>query len=392
MEITCLQAGSFRNLLDAPLEFGPGVNVITGDNGQGKTNLLEAIALVCGLPSFRTSDLTVLLAPGEKKAALSARVDPSPDDEKKPADAAGVLACSLDGTSRQMYLNGNRISQLAARSFLPAVFLTGVDRERLAGGPETRRRAIDRLAFVLEPGHARDLQLFEKARTARTRLLSMDRICDPDEMAVYDESFCKHGARVLFNRTRASGALSDQFRKEAEKLRVPFSELSLRLVSDTGTEGTAEVLEKRLEQKLAGCRKEERASGRCLVGPHRNDIEILCNGQRVTERASSGELRLLVLAWTLSEIAILTASRKKHPVFVFDDFDAEWDRRVLCRFAEVLPQKLQIFLTTARPDATALLPSSESRFFTMKRGELSKPYRLERVTGKEPETRLVTLS
>jgi len=117
---------------------------------------------------------------------------------------------------------------------------------------------------------------------------------------------------------------------------------------------------------------EERRAGRCLTGPHRDDVVLTSAGAAVTTRASSGENRTLVLAWTLAEITLVEEAVGTAPALAFDDFDSEWDPGVLAACAEALPEDAQVFLTSARPEAVRGLPLPAGVLFRMSRGRLAR--------------------
>ncbi|MCC6131752.1 MAG: AAA family ATPase [Acidobacteria bacterium] len=367
MEIRSLTAGSFRNLSPHPFEFHPRLNLIVGDNGQGKTNLLEALALSFGLSSFRTSDNATLLASGSNEATVISRYALAETDAPSfHVEPEGVAGCAIGPKSRRTYLCGNRVAQLTLRRAIPAVFITASDRDRLAGPPGERRKAIDRIAFALDPTHARHLVDYERARAAKSALLARQGF-DPVELEVYERAMCVSGAEVLVRRRSAVLELARELRAQAERLEFPYPDLVLRLESDADPEGDA--LEN-LREIFARRGHEERAARRCLFGPHRNDVRVLSGSTPLTARASSGEVRLLLLAWTLAEIAIVARHRGVRPLFAFDDFDAEWDGTVLARFARALPEGLQLFLTSARASWVRGIFSTDGVILEVEKGSL----------------------
>ena len=116
---------------------------------------------------------------------------------------------------------------------------------------------------------------------------------------------------------------------------------------------------------------DERRAQRCLAGPHRDDLLLAAEGVPVAARASSGETRTFLLAWTLAEMTLL-AGAAAQPVLAFDDFDSEWDPRVLGAFAEALPEDGQIFLSSARPEAVRGLPLPAGALYRMVAGRLAR--------------------
>jgi DNA replication and repair protein RecF len=369
VEILSLNPEGFRNLAGGRIEFHPRLNLVVGDNGQGKTNLLEALAVVTGRISFRTTDLSEVIRAGEMRGLLTAKVRRV---ESAPADRDGHLGVRFAPGAREQYWNGARVSRLQASRLAPIVFLTGRDLTRYAGPPSERRRALDRAAQALDPAFGRDLLAYEKARGAKTRLLAARSRFDADEMAVYEEAMADAGTRVAGARRETLAVLARLLIENAARLRSPFGDLRLELASDLPAEGDAGRLRAAFRARVAECAAEERRAGRCLAGPHRDDVVLMSADAPVVARASSGENRTLVLAWTLAETAVVAGAVGTAPALVFDDFDSEWDPGVLAAFAEALPEDSQIFLTSARPEAVRGLPLPAGALLRMTLGRVSR--------------------
>jgi len=365
VEILSLTTEGFRNLLNGKVEVHPRLNLIVGDNGQGKTNLLEALALVSGRPSFRTRELAEARQHLAARAVVSVRLR---DDAGEPRNDT-TLGFVYEGGAREQYRNGTRVTRLTAARSLPAVFLTARDLSRLSGPPAERRRALDRAALALRPEHARALLAYERARAAKTRLLSLGARFDADELAVYETALAETGGLVAALRREARARLEEEIARHAEDLGTPFRDLSLELVSDLPADGTAAELGAALAVLLRARKSDERRAQRCLVGPHRDDVVLRADGVPLASRASSGETRTFLLAWTLAEMSLLSGGGRA-PILGFDDFDSEWDPRVLGAFAEALPGDGQVFLTSARPEAVRGLPLPSGALYRMSAGRL----------------------
>jgi len=369
LRLGSLQVQDFRNLVEVSLRPSPRLTVLLGANGQGKTNLLEALAVVTGRISFRTTDLAEVIRAGEMRGQLTAKVRRV---ESAPADRDGHLGVRFAPGAREQFWNGARVSRLQASRLAPVVFLTARDLTRYAGPPSERRRALDRAAQALDPTFGRDLLAYEKARGSKTRLLAARSRFDADELAVYEEAMAEAGARVAAARREALSAVARLLVENAARLRSPFVDLRLDLASDLPAEGDAGLLEAAFRARLAECAVEERRAGRCLAGPHRDDVVLTSAGAPVSARASSGENRTLVLAWTLAETALVAGAVGTAPALAFDDFDSEWDPAVLAAFAEALPEDSQIFLTSARPEAVRGLPLPAGALLRVTLGRVSR--------------------
>jgi len=127
-----------------------------------------------------------------------------------------------------------------------------------------------------------------------------------------------------------------------------------------------------LSALLVQKKSDERRAQRCLAGPHRDDVLLKVEGVPAAARASSGETRTFLLAWTLAEMTLMAEAAGNTPVLAFDDFDSEWDPRVLGAFAEALPEEGQIFLSSARPEAVRGLPLPAGALYRMSAGRLAR--------------------
>ncbi|MEO8055265.1 MAG: DNA replication and repair protein RecF [Acidobacteriota bacterium] len=367
MEILSLTSDAFRNLASTRLEFHPRLNLVVGDNGQGKTNLLEALALVSGRASFRTRDLAEVREHLAPRTVVSARVREAGDPR---TDA--TLGLVLSAGVREHYRDGKRVTRLTAARALPAVFLTARDLARLSGPAADRRRALDRAALAVDPEHARTLAQYEKARASKTRLLALSPRYDADEMAVYESTLAETGARLAVSRRATRARLETEIARAAEALASPFRGVALELVSDLPAEGAAADHSRALAALMRQKKTDERRAQRCLAGPHRDDVLLRAEGVPVASRASSGETRTFLLAWTLAEMTLMAEAAGNPPVLAFDDFDSEWDPRVLGAFAEALPEDGQVFLSSARPEAVRGLPLPAGALYRMAAGRLAR--------------------
>lgn len=362
MEIEALTVEAFRNLTPSRHGFHPRMNLLVGANGQGKTNVLESLALVSGRPSFRTADLFDVVRAGEEAAAVSVRLS---------GEAEGALGALLSRGRREHAWNGKKVSRLEASRKLPIVFLTAADLGRLGGPPSERRRALDRVAVAMEPSLAGAFRRYEKARAERVALLASPGRSDRDALSSFEEILSDTGAAIAAARRRRIGPLGRRLAETARLLGSPWSDVSLRLVSDLPAEGSREAFADALRRGLRQREETDRRAGRALFGPHRDDVCVVSGPTPLSTRASSGETRTLVLAWALAERALLAEATGALPVFAFDDFDSEWDPVVLARFAESLPDDGQVFLTSARASVARALPLPEGTVWEVASGALS---------------------
>src|ERR1019366_4037537 len=234
-------------------------------------NLLEALALVSGRPSFRTHDLAETRQHLAARAVVSVRLR---DEGGAPRNVTTLGFVHASG-AREQYRDGKRVPRLTAARSLPA----------------ERRRALDRAALARRPEHARALLAYERARAAKTRLLSLGARFDADELAIYETALAETGGLVAVARRAARARLGREIARPAEVLGSPFRNISLEFVSDLPAGGDAREMGAALAALLRGRKAEERRAQRCLVGPHRDDVVLMTDGVPLASRASSGETR-----------------------------------------------------------------------------------------------------
>ncbi len=362
MVIGTLSVESFRNLAPARLGFHPRLNLLVGSNGQGKTNVLESLALASGRASFRTADLADVVLEGEAEATVVVRLA---------GESAGELSARLGKGRREHFWNGRKVSRVEASRRLPLVVLTSADLGRLGGPPSDRRRALDRVAVAHEPSLAAEHRRYDKARADRVALLCAPGRPDRDALAAFEEILSSAGAAIAASRRRWAGPLGRGIEENARLLGLPYGELSLRLVSELPAQAPLPLLADALRSGLRLREESERRAGRALFGPHRDDVVLVSGALPLAARASSGEARALVLAWALAERSLLAEAGGRLPVFAFDDFDSEWDPDVLARFARALPADGQVFLTTARERVARDLPLPEGAAWRVEAGRLA---------------------
>ena len=362
MVIGTLSVESFRNLAPARLGFHPRLNLLVGANGQGKTNVLESLALVSGRASFRTADLADVVREGANDATVTVGLV---------GESAGELAARIGKGRREHFWNGRKVSRVEASRRLPLVVLTAADLGRLWGPPSDRRRALDRVAVAHEPALAAEHRRYEKARADRVALLAAPGRPDRDALAAFEEILASAGAAISASRRRWVGPLGRRVEENARLLGLPYREISFRLVSELPAHGSLPLLADALRSGLRQREESERRAGRALFGPHRDDLVLLFEERPLAPRASSGEARALVLAWALAERGLLAEAGGRVPVFAFDDFDSEWDPDVLTRFARALPDDGQVLLTSARERVARELPLPAGAVWRVEAGRLA---------------------
>jgi DNA replication and repair protein RecF len=349
----------FRNYAEETVALGPGLNVVSGPNAQGKTNLLEAIATAALTRSPRAASSAELLRWGADAAQVTARIR-RPDGpttlelrlQRPLAQGAVVRTVSVDGAPRPAR---------AVLGICPVVLFWPEDLLLLKGAPEGRRRLLDVVVAQTDALAAAAMVRYRRVLDQRNALLRQIRLgqAGPAPLAGFTEELARSAGTVLVARQRLVAALAPLAAAALGEISDGREEVELRYRAE-GIEGpppaTPEEAAARLVEALETRRAEELARGVTVAGPHRDDVDILLEGRPARAGASQGQQRSLVLACKLAEVRHLTAVLRIAPVLLLDDVLSELDahRRERLLHALGAGTHLQTVLTTTDPDGLSL--------------------------------------
>lgn len=366
-----LKLRQVRNLAPTELEPAPRFNVFYGDNGQGKTNLLEAIYAVGTLRSFRTGYLRDLVALGADQAYIGARLVRE--------DLERHLEVSFGERSRRVRLDGKAVRPISKYfGEFNVILFAPEDLQIPRGSPGERRRFLDRAVFNQVPEHLSSHRDYEKAVRNRNAFLRARAEEGPaaqggsqELLEVLDSQVAELGAAVV----AARAALLRQLRPRFQQAFEAITQLGLAVdVEYVGPERAEEIdlegLQEALRGLLAAARRSDLARGQTSVGPHRDDLRFLLEGQPAQSFASQGQLRAMVLAWKTAELELFSATRGEPPVLLLDDVSSELDRtRNEFLFDFLRSRDSQCFITTTHSDCVLL--SSDRADYEVRSGSVT---------------------
>jgi DNA replication and repair protein RecF len=334
LRLASLSVEGFRNLEPFTFEPGPRFNVLFGDNGAGKSSLLEAIGYVASLRSFRQARKEDIIATSAQRASLRARLESAP--------LAREHRIILDrAQGRSVTVDGKRPRSLGTYYDLtPLVLFHPGDTELMSGAPEARRAFLDRVLEQVDVGYARALDDYTKALRSRNRLLKAQRI-ERKAVSAYDPMLAELGARIGGARAELTRALKPLV--EAHFAEITEQALPLDVSYAARHEPDRELLLRALADNL----EKDALRGFTSVGPHGDDLRAGVARTLAKHHASQGQHRALVLALKVAELSVLAARKRKVPLLLLDDVSSELDRSRNRRFFQLLG-KLggQVFLTT----------------------------------------------
>lgn len=313
-----LWLADFRSYTTADVELAPGLTVVLGANGQGKTNLLEAIGYLATLGSFRGAPLDALIRSGAERSVVRARC------EREERELLIEAEIATGGMSR---VQVNRQPLRRSRDLLGALRSTVFspdDLTLLKGGPAHRRRYLDELLVALNSRNDALVTDFERVLRQRNALLKQ---CAGgsrfDEAArrtleVWDAKLVESGEALARARTELVGLLEPE-------LRSAYSVMALGQGTGVSISYDAVWLARGLSAALESSRRDELRRGITLVGPHRDDLDVCLNGLPARTHASQGEQRSLALAMRLAGHEVISVAAGSSPVLLLDDVFSELD-------------------------------------------------------------------
>jgi DNA replication and repair protein RecF len=352
----------FRNYSDETVELAPGLNVVSGANAQGKTNLLEAVATLALTRSPRAASAAELITWGENACRLEARVirpdGPTLLDVRVERTASAAVDSEVAGGERAVRRTLVDGKERAARSLLglcPVVLFWPEDLMLVKGGPEGRRRLLDVVLSQLDQRIAVELLRYRRILEQRNALLRQLRGYGAADatLGAFTEELARSGGAIRVARHRLSSALSPLAAAAHDELSDGGEALSLRYVGGEDATAGGEGSAAELAAELASRRHEELARGVTVAGPHRDDVEFLLDGRPARTTASQGQQRSVVLACKLAEVRHVAAVAGMAPVLLLDDvlseLDGERRRRLLAGLGAGAPSQTLLTTTETSP-------------------------------------------
>jgi len=342
LALTRLTLRDFRNHAATRLDGMAAFNVLTGENGAGKTNVLEAISLLApgrGLRRAQVADMAA--ANGAGGFAIAAELEAG-------ALALGTAAAPATPNRRSVRINGAEGPANRLAEWLAITWLTPAMDRLFAEGASARRRFVDRLVLTGDPGHARLATRYETALRERNRLLSEPAEPDPVWLDALEAQLAEAGAAIAAARRALVDRLDAAIAAEPEG---PFARPLLAYAGDTPD--TADALSVLLREG----RRRDRAAGRTLVGPHRDDLAVTMAAKAApAAHCSTGEQKAMLISIVLAHAALGAIERPR--LLLLDEIAAHLDPlRRAALYARLASTGAQVWMTGTEPAPFADLPA-----------------------------------
>ncbi|NND70376.1 MAG: DNA replication/repair protein RecF [Rhodothermales bacterium] len=360
MYISDLTLSAFRAHDDFKISFGERINLITGPNGIGKTNLLEAIHYLCLTKSFVSARDATAIREGSDEFVIRGRfVDGG-------TQSRSVSLQYSKATGKTLQVNKATVERVTGHvGLLPVVVFSPDDYGITAGGPEERRRFLDNMLCQASKTYLADLQNFRHALKQRNSLLvqaTSHTATFRSQLDAWSSEVVRHGARVI-NRRRTDISLINSYlhdsleqlglANEVPEMRyrsVPVGDVD-RGTSSGGRDLSLEEIEERYFEALVEAGSNDMARRRTSVGPHRDELELFVNGRPLRNYASQGQHRTFAMALKLAKYHYLYKLCETKPILLLDDAFDHLDPERIAGYIHLIQDKLecQAFITTANP-------------------------------------------
>jgi DNA replication and repair protein RecF len=342
----------FRNYEALEVEFGPGVNVLVGPNGQGKTNAVEAVGYLATFSSHRVANDTALVRAGTERAVIRSRIS---NDER----TIGLDVQINPGRANRVQVNRTPLKRTRdALGVMRAVVFAPEDLSLVKGDPASRRRFLDSLLIQLAPRYAGVMADYDKTLRQRNSLLrtaakapSSERASLHSTLEVWDDRLVEFGADLQAGRAALTAKLHDPLSQAYATVAPVRNVVQAQYVpARLGPANSPQEFADALRQALREVRAEELARAVTVVGPHRDELELSLNDLPARGYASHGESWSLALALRMASYEILRDEAAGSPVLILDDVFAELDQQRRQRLADVTGTvEGQVLITAAVP-------------------------------------------
>jgi len=324
--VSRLTLTDFRSYTTASVEPGPGFVLLSGENGAGKTNLLEAVSLLTPGRGLRGAALSDMArqggAGGFAVAAKLGDID------------VGTGAQPTAPERRQVRINGAPAAVNSLGEWLSVLWLTPTMDRLFTGSAGDRRRFLDRLVLALDPAHAHHSSRYDAAMRARTKLLHEPDTADPTWLTALEEAMAEHGAAIADARARTVSALDGRLSAAPED---EFARASISLEGWAGGD---------VRRLLLQNRARDAAAGRATEGPHRQDLAVTHRDKHMpAARCSTGEQKALLLRLVLAHAELVAERREAPPILLLDEVAAHLDPKRRAALFARLEGRGQVWMT-----------------------------------------------
>ncbi len=367
MYINKILLKNYRNIEKTYLNLNPNLNIFIGNNGQGKTNLLESVYLIATTESHRTNRDSELINWDKDKALIQLKI------LKKDYDL--TISYEIEGRNKSIKINNNpleKISDLVGN--LNVILFSPEDLKIIKGGPSNRRKFLDLEISQVNPYYYHLLKEYNHIIRQRNNLLKKmyhQKNKDINLLEVWDEKLAEKGSKILLKRLKVLKKLKILARLSQRKLTNGNENLSINYdcTLNINNDYSLEDIKNVFLKKLKDDRNDEFERGYTLSGPHRDDLIFKINKVNVRKYGSQGQQRTVALGLKLAELEFMKSESGEYPVLLLDDVFSELDKTRKNTLLSIINDKIQTLITTTDlDDIDNFMYKKSSKIFNVKNG------------------------
>ncbi|TAF07802.1 MAG: DNA replication/repair protein RecF [Nostocales cyanobacterium] len=371
MYLKTLHLRNFRNYQEQKIDFTAAKTILVGNNAQGKSNLLEGVELLATLRSHRMARDRDLIKDGESIAQINAILE-------RDAGTSNLTLTLRRHGRRSVAINGEIVRrQMDFLGVINAVEFSSLDLELVRGSPEVRRNWLDTLLIQLEPVYAHILHQYNQVLRQRNAFLKRSQESgvrsQEEELAIWDAQLVTAGTKVIRRRDRAIQRLAPiaatwhgSISGSTEILQINYAP-NVPIGKDQKEE-VAQAFLGKIQQRSAI----ELHRGTTLVGPHRDEVELIINQTPARQYGSQGQQRTLVLALKLAELQLIEEVVNEPPLLLLDDVLAELDLSRQNQLLDAIQDRFQTLITTTHLGSFDSQWLNSSQILFVKAGKISQ--------------------
>ena len=364
MHLQIIKLSNFKTYAETEVEFCRNVNCLVGNNGAGKTNLLDAVYYLSFCKSCFNSIDSLNIKKGEDYFAIHGLYDLN-------GEQVPVSCVQRKGQPKQMKWNRKECKTLGEHiGRLPLVIVSPTDQNIILGGSEVRRKFIDGVISQTDKSYLEHLLQYQKALEQRNRLLKQfhdDRDWDEPSIAVWDQQLVRHGEMLYSGR-------KDFFEKF-----TPLFDEYFAWITDGKEQGIVKYVPQSTEpigDQLAKARQQDKIAQYTTTGPHKDDVELQVGGMAVKRFGSQGQQKTFVLALKLAQFEYIYRHGGVKPILLLDDIFDKLDMPRVTQLVKLVGSDRfgQVFLTDTQPGRVERvfeeIPQVEHRIYTVEAGQI----------------------
>ncbi|MCD6310260.1 MAG: DNA replication/repair protein RecF [Candidatus Eremiobacteraeota bacterium] len=359
---------NFRNYNHLEFQPSAGINFLTGENGSGKSNLIEGLYYFCFSRSFRTFREREIIHWGEHEAGarLLFRVGSKNQEMKISWEK------NIEGNIQKRLQVGNYTCKKASEFIGHAVMVlfSPGDLEIVNGPPGRRRKFLDIITTMITPAHISDLSDYRQILLERNRLLTSGEY-DQDQMSVWTEKLVEYGSKILYRRLSVLKMLKEHIRKVSSRLEYPISDLSVKYLGSFPIPEDEKLIPLDFRKALDETSTEEKEKMATVVGPHRDELLIRLANKPARIFGSQGQQRMIAIILKISQAELLADKTGIVPLLLLDDCLSELDMKRQKQLWREISSSGQVIITSGH-HPPEWVPGDNLTIFEIKGGRLKR--------------------